>query len=127
MVQIVRIIGGGLAGFYFLMKVRQMLMDKRTNPSMYFDIASYFFDTFFLIPMYLALGRKSRAIEEVFQELQQSPYARDSLHNGSSRVRKSVSLDSKPIFSSPPPSIIWTILPKLNICIFTNSLLNQFR
>jgi len=50
-----------------------LLTRKNNNPTEYFDIAVYFFDSTFMLLLFLVFGRKREDVFAVFQELQIRP------------------------------------------------------
>ncbi|OXA62918.1 uncharacterized protein LOC110863165 [Folsomia candida] len=56
---------------YFLLRVQKMSeMDPIENPSLYFQVAYYFFDTTFLVALFLSFGRQAQKVMGVFRDLQ---------------------------------------------------------
>lgn len=45
-------------------------MDPIENPSLYFQVAYYFFDTTFLVVLFLSFGRQAKLVSKVFSDLQ---------------------------------------------------------
>jgi hypothetical protein len=56
-------------------------LGEKDNPTAYFDMAVYFFDSFFMLLLFLYFGKSSGKVFDVFRELQSTPFNQNGSTN----------------------------------------------
>lgn len=97
---------------YFLCRVHKMSKkDPIENPDLTFQIAYYFFDTTFLVVLFLSFGRQAKMMMDVLDDLQMNN------HQYYRRYR-----NAKKVFLSTNLHLAWPRVPCLQVYMYERTL-----